>query len=84
MKHPKFILRDKIKDMGYYPKFATATTTLSGIEFARALNLPGKSVPGFAVIKCAAFGREISSYDDIEDATINIVQSIQMKIKAII
>lgn len=72
LKHPKFILRDKIQDMGYYPKFATATTTLSGIEFARALNLPGKSVPGFAVIKCAAFGREISSYDDIEDATINI------------
>lgn len=74
LSHPQFSL---IPDSNFAksvicPKETTATTTLSGIEMARALNLPGKSVPGFAVIKCAAFGREISSYDKLEDADINI------------
>lgn len=70
--HPEFEIKNNIVDKGYYPVKVSATTTLSGEEFARALNLPGKSVPGFAVIKCASFGREISSYDEIDDASINL------------
>lgn len=36
---------------------------ISGAELALAMSLPKKSVPGLSLIECAAFGREISSYD---------------------
>jgi hypothetical protein len=72
LRHPVFRIKQKVLDGGYYPKETVATTTLSGAEFARALNLPGKSIPGFDVIKCASFGREISSYDTIPDANVHL------------
>lgn len=64
--HPCFIKRtgDDVKDeISYWPSQATATSVISGAELALAMNLPQKSVPGFSIIECAAFGREIISYD---------------------
>lgn len=40
-----------------------ATAMVSGAELALAMSLPRKSLPGFTTIQCAAFGREITSYD---------------------
>lgn len=40
-----------------------ATAMISGAELALAMSLPRKSLPGFATIQCASFGREITSYD---------------------
>lgn len=42
----------------------TATTIVSGAEFARSLSLPQKSVSGFPVFSCARFGRNISTYSE--------------------
>lgn len=42
----------------------TATTIVSGAEFARSLCLPQKSVQGFPVFSCARFGRNISTYSE--------------------
>ncbi|MCF2556003.1 ATP-binding protein [Fournierella massiliensis] len=69
--------REKISRMAEYlrrlthPSFTSgkesasvkATATISGAELAHAMSLPRKSLPGFATIRCAAFGREITSYD---------------------
>lgn len=65
LEHPKFRKKDSAPK--YWPCEVNATTTISGSEIAYALNLPRKSVPGCAVIQCAAFGREISSYDSFDD-----------------
>ena len=64
--HPAFIKRPEFnedKEAMYWPKTITPTSVISGAELALAMNLPKKSVPGFSLIECAAFGREISSYD---------------------
>ena len=65
LEHPKFRKKDSAPK--HWPCEVNATTTISGSEIAYALNLPRKSVPGCAVIQCAAFGREISSYDSFND-----------------
>lgn len=65
LEHPQFRKRDSAPK--HWPYEVNATTTISGSEIAYALNLPRKSVPGCAVIQCAAFGREISSYDKFDD-----------------
>lgn len=49
-----------------------AATIISGKEMSVAMNMPRKSVPGFAVIECAEFGREITSYDQIYKGDIEI------------
>ena len=64
--HPTFIKRQDInhgKEVGYWPEEVTPTSVISGAELALAMNLPKKSVPGFSLIECASFGREILSYD---------------------
>lgn len=67
LQHPKFVkLNTKewlFRNEANWPFEIQCTTDISGAELARALNLPGKSVPGVAVIECAPFGREISSFD---------------------
>lgn len=57
LKHPLFFNES-------IDKKVTATTIVSGAEFARSLSFPQKSVPGFPVFKCARFGRNISTYND--------------------
>ena len=44
----------------------TATTLVSGIELARSLSFPQKSVSGFPVYQCARFGRN-SIFSDSEE-----------------
>ncbi len=64
--HPSFIKRTDVKtqkDIAYWPDEVTPTSVISGAELALAMNLPKKSVPGFSLIECASFGREILSYD---------------------
>ena len=64
--HPSFIKRTDINlgtESAYWPKTVTPTSVISGAELALAMNLPKKSVPGFSLIECASFGREILSYD---------------------
>ena len=67
LQHPIFE-KDDEKASEYFngenwPDEILCTTGISGAELARSLNLPRSSVPGFAVIECAPFGREIVSYD---------------------
>lgn len=56
----------------FWPGYVFCTAGVSGAELARSLNLPRKSVPGFAVIECAPFGREITSYDPLRRGDIRI------------
>lgn len=50
-----------------YPSVVTATTSLSGKELAYSLNFPQKSVAGFPVLESTEFGRNIVTYDDINE-----------------
>lgn len=63
--HPSFIKKADIEEKRseFWNNEVTATSLVSGAELALAMNLPKQSVPGFSLIECAAFGREISSYD---------------------
>ena len=64
--HPSFVKNSNAggsKEVGYWPDKVTPTSVISGAELALAMNLPKKSVPGFSLIECAAFGREITSYE---------------------
>lgn len=74
--HPVFALNpDRIiedETINCYPPVITATTGLSGKELAYSLNFPLRSVPGLPIIKCAEFGRNIVSYDDITDSARHI------------
>lgn len=67
LQHPGFMIGEnkewKYRNEANWPYVVSCTTDVSGAELARALNLPRESVPGVAVIECAPFGREISSYD---------------------
>ena len=51
----------------------TATTLVSGIELARSLSFPQKSVSGFPVYQCARFGRNSISSGDEESIQIGNV-----------
>ncbi|MDO4848939.1 MAG: DUF87 domain-containing protein [Coriobacteriia bacterium] len=67
LRHPIFALSPALLDahpsFSVYPACVTATTALSGKELAYSLNFPKKSVPGLPVIECAAFGRNVSTFD---------------------
>ena len=67
LRHPIFALNPTLLDehpsFSVYPATVTATTALSGKELAYSLNFPKKSVPGLPVIECAAFGRNVSTFD---------------------
>ena len=67
LRHPIFALSPALLEahpsFSVYPAAVTATTALSGKELAYSLNFPKKSVPGLPVIECAAFGRNVSTFD---------------------
>lgn len=67
LRHPIFALSPALLDrhpsFSVYPASVTATTALSGKELAYSLNFPKKSVPGLPVIECAAFGRNVLTFD---------------------
>ena len=71
--HPVFALNPELtsedETINCYPPVVTATTGLSGKELAYSLNFPLHSVPGLPILKCAEFGRNVVSYDDISTDT---------------
>lgn len=71
LRHPIFALNPEIlkldENYNMYPTMITATTQLSGKELAYSLNFPKKSISGMAVIECAEFGRNITTFDEIDD-----------------
>lgn len=66
LRHPIFGLNPEIvsadSEFNEYPAVVTAANSLSGKELAYSLNFPQKSVAGFPVLSCAAFGRNIVTY----------------------
>ena len=68
LRHPIFALNPnltaEVPISNVYPPVITATTSLSGKELAYSLNFPSKSVAGLPVIKCAEFGRDITTYSN--------------------
>ena len=73
LRHPEFVLDPNIleADLGFfaYPPYVTATTALSGKELAYSLNFPSRSISGLPIYECAEFGRNVSTYDSIEQDT---------------
>lgn len=71
LRHPLFGLRqDAITEdraFNVYPSIVTATTSLSGKELAYSLNFPQKSIAGLPVLQCAEFGRNVVTYDLLDE-----------------
>lgn len=71
LRHPLFGLRqDAITEdraFSVYPSIVTATTSLSGKELAYSLNFPQKSIAGLPVLQCAEFGRNVVTYDLLDE-----------------
>lgn len=71
LRHPQFGLNpaitDRDKTFFVYPAAVTATATLSGKELAYSLNFPRKSIAGLPVFECAEFGRNVSTFDGLND-----------------
>lgn len=71
LRHPIFGLNPEIleasPDFNEYPSITTATTSLSGKELAYSLNFPQKSIAGLPIMECAEFGRNVATYDPIEE-----------------
>jgi len=69
LRHPIFglspTLTTQFPDFNAYPAIVTAATSLSGKELAYSMNFPQKSLPGFPVIECAEFGRNVVSHNTI-------------------
>ena len=76
LRHPIFGLHPGIVESNstylVYPSVITATTALSGKELAYSLNFPRKSIAGLPVIECTEFGRNISSYEKIDEGNITL------------
>lgn len=72
LRHPIFGLNPEIleqdAEFNNYPSIVTATTSLSGKELAYSLNFPQKSIAGLPILECVEFGRNVISYDSINDA----------------
>lgn len=72
LRHPIFALNPGIierqQNVLPYPAVVTATTTLTGKELARSLNLPRASVAGFPVFECASFGRNVATFEKPEES----------------
>ena len=86
LQHPLFVLKkDLEKAWLMYPSLVTPTTSLSGLELAKALNFPRKSVTKFPVLESISFGRDVQSFnDDVngeENATIQIGSIYHMRRK---
>lgn len=67
LRHPIFCLAPALMEIdkayNVYPSIVTATTALSGKELAYSLNFPQEAISGLPILDCAAFGRNIASYD---------------------
>lgn len=74
LRHPRFISKKNDKEDA-----VTATTIVSGAEFARSLSFPQKSVSGFPVFKCARFGRNVSVFGDRKIEPVWIGQIYHMR-----
>ena len=73
LRHPIFKLNPTVEDQFLmYPTLVDPTTMLSGSELAHALNFPQKSVPGFPVIQCAAFGRNVHLRNDNNEGNVEL------------
>ncbi len=88
-RHPLFALNpdvlDTFPDFNIYPPIVTATTGLTGKELSYSLNFPLHSVPGLPILKCAEFGRNIVSYDEVgSKRKINIGNIFHMHHKEIV
>lgn len=70
LSHPSFE-KKKGADVNW-PASVTSTSMISGAELALAMSLPNKSLPGFTTIKCASFGREITSYDAEYEGSVHL------------
>lgn len=70
LSHPEFELKNQ--EDAEYPKKVNATSYISGVEVARAMNFPEKSIPGIPVLQCAEFGRDVISYDYEHNGDLNI------------
>ena len=67
LQHPVFGLKTSLEeDWLMYPTLVTPTTPMSGLELAKALNFPRKSVSGLPVMEVVPFGREPHSLQDTE------------------
>ncbi len=63
LQHPTFCLKTDVSDDELcYPLMISPTANISGIELARALNFPRKSINGLPVFESVAFGRDIQRY----------------------
>lgn len=67
--HPAFVLKEDTGERHSFPLVTDATNLFSTIELAHAMNFPRKSVAGFPVTECAAFGRSVSLLDGAPGAT---------------
>lgn len=71
LRHPVFGLNPEIleQDVEFneYPSIVTATTSLSGKELAYSLNFPQKSIAGLPILECVEFGRNVVTYDSINN-----------------
>lgn len=67
LQHPIFGLKSEIDDSWLsYPIAVTPAVSISGMEFAQAMNMPRKSVSGFPVLETVSFGREPHSLINTE------------------
>ena len=71
LQHPLFgMKKDVDKEWLMYPTLVTPTTSLSGVELAKALNFPRKSITKFPVLESVSFGRDVQTFnDDIDENT---------------
>lgn len=55
------------------PPVVDGATYISGVEIARAMNMPKSTVPGLPVLECAAFGRKVAYRDNApHDKTVQL------------
>lgn len=75
LEHPRFEIAQgngENYNQPNWPRRVSCIAEISGSELTKALNLPTRSIPGLPVIKCAAFGREVSSYDPLLQGDIRL------------
>ena len=59
LQHPLFGLKNNLPDEWLcYPSLTTPSIAITGQELAKAMNFPGKSLPGLQVTENAPFGRD--------------------------
>ena len=72
LRHPVFglnpVVTNEYPSFNIYPTTITTATSLSGKELAYSLNFPKKSIAGLPVIECAEFGRNVSTFDNLDNA----------------